>query len=174
MNTEPRLEQRGERPYVAVRRRVPMPFGDLLPPLWNEVLVWLAGHGLEPAGPPFVRYLTTDMANKLDIEAGYPVAAPMAAPVSERSADHISKGTLPAGCYAVLVHTGPYQGLRAATAALLGWAKANGITWKTSTHDNAEWWAGRVEWYLTDPSCQPDPQKWQTELAFLAAEDGAA
>jgi hypothetical protein len=30
-------------------------------------------------------------------------------------------------------------------------------------------WRGRVEHYLTDPSVEPDPSKWQVEAAYLIA-----
>jgi len=66
----------------------------LLPALWKEVFAWLATKGIAPAGAPFIRYLTTDMARKLDLEVGVPVAA--AVPGDGR----ISAGVFPAGPYA--------------------------------------------------------------------------
>ena len=74
MNTEPKLEHRKEQPYVAVRAQVGIPFGELLGGLWGEANAFLASKGLTPSGPPFIRYLTTDMDKKLDIEVGFPVA----------------------------------------------------------------------------------------------------
>jgi hypothetical protein len=46
--------------------------------------------------------------------------------------------------------------------------KENGIVWQTSEEGKA--WGARIEAYLTDPAEEPDPQKWQTELAFLITE----
>jgi hypothetical protein len=31
-------------------------------------------------------------------------------------------------------------------------------------------WRGRAEHYLTDPSQEPDPAKWETEVAYLVKE----
>jgi hypothetical protein len=84
--------------------------------------------------------------------------------------DRASAGLLPAGRYAVLLYTGLYDNLVSVTAGLLEWAEKNSIVWKTDVLDDVEWWAGRVEWYPTDPADEPDPGKWQTELAFLTAE----
>jgi effector-binding domain-containing protein len=165
MLTEPKLEHRDEQHYSVIRMHVPIPFGPLLGPLWAEVSAWLAKNGTGPAGPPIIRYLTTDMDKGLDIEVGFPVATPVSGD------DRISAVVLPAGRYAVAVHTGPYDELVPATAELLAWAEKNGIVWQTSIKDKIEWWTGRIESYPTDPNQEPDPQKWQTELAFLIAEE---
>ena len=136
MITEPKIEYRHEIYYAAIRVQVPIPFGKVLPPLWSEVRAWLAGKDMAPSGAPFIRYLTIDMPRKLGVEVGFPVAT--ALPGNDR----ISTGVFPAGRYAVLVYTGPYKGkgLVKATAALLDWAKANNIAWKTSIREGVEWW----------------------------------
>lgn len=166
MITKPKLEQHAEQHYVAIRTQVPIPFGKFLPPLWGEVHVWLESKGMSSSGAPFIRYLTTDMTKKLDIEVGFPVATAVSGD------DRITAGVFPSGHYATLIYTGPYKGkgLFKATVALLEWAKENNIDWQTSTIDNVEWWGGRIEFYLTDPDKEPDPKKWQTELAFLVSD----
>jgi len=163
MINEPRLESRREQPYAAIRSQVPIPFGEVLPGLWGEVAGFLTAKGQAPSGPPFIRYLTTDMSKKLDIEVGFPVSTPV------QGNERVSAGLLPAGRYVVLLYTGPYDQLVAVTAGLLEWAKANKVAWQTEIKDGVEWWSGRVEWYPTDPAAEPDPHKWQTELAFLTA-----
>ena len=165
MMTEPELKHRDEQRCAVIRQHVPIPFGPLLGPLWGEVSEWLAGKGMKPAGPPIIRYLTTDMDKGLDIEVGFPIAA------AATGSGRVSVVTLPAGRYAVTVHSGPYDELVAATAELLAWAEKNGVVWQTSIVDGVEWWAGRIESYPTDPDKEPDPQKWKTELAFLIAEE---
>ena len=74
--TEPSLAWRDPRPYVFVPRTVTMATiasaADELPGLFGG----LAGHGLSPAGPPFLRYNVIDMEHELQLEAGVPVAAP--------------------------------------------------------------------------------------------------
>jgi effector-binding domain-containing protein len=158
--TEPKLEQRDEQHYVGIRVKAAIPeLPTVIPQLHSEVRSWLGRQDVAPAGPPFIRYYTTDMATKLDIELGWPTARALS---SDR---RVHAGVLPAGRYAVLLHTGPYDQLVSVTAGLLEWAEANGVVWKM---DGAEWGA-RVEFYLTDPGNEPNPAKWATELAFLTA-----
>jgi len=164
MTTEPKLENRNEQPYVAIRVQVPIPFGNVLGQLWGEGFAWMASKGIAPSGPPFIRYLTTDMATKLDLEVGWPVATIV--PGNGR----ISTGLLPAGRYSVLLYTGHFDNLAAVTASFCDWAKENHIVWQSSTIDGVEWWANRLEFYPVDPGDEPDPNKWQTKLVFLTAE----
>jgi len=165
MLTNPKLIQRRAQPYVAIRTKVPIPFGALLPPMWDEVHAWLVSRNLAAAGAPFIRYLTTDMETRLDIEVGFPVAAAVTGD------GRISAGVLPAGRYAVLEYTGPYEGdgVFKANVAMMEWAKEQDIVWQISRKDNIEWWVARLEIYLTDPASEPDSNKWQTQLAFLVA-----
>jgi effector-binding domain-containing protein len=165
MTNEPRLEYRGEQPYAAIRTQAALPFGGILPGMWAEVSAYLTGKGIAPSGAPFIRYLTTDMSKRLDLEVGLPVSNSGRVPGNER----ISTGILPAGRYALLLYTGPYDDLVSVTAGLLEWAKKKKIAWKTTWVEHVEWWGGRVEWYPIDPAAEPDPAKWQTELAFLTA-----
>jgi effector-binding domain-containing protein len=164
MITDLRLEDRSQQHYAAIRIKAPIPYGDLLPPLYGEVVQWLANKGLAPSGAPMVRYLTTDMSRELDIEVGWLIAAAVA------SDERVTVGLVPAGKYVVGMYTGPYNGLVEATAALLDWGEQNHVTWKKSTHGGIEWWNTRLEIYLTDPNTEPDPTKWQTELAILTAD----
>ncbi len=163
MITKPQLEYRNEKHYVAIRTAAPIPFGKYLAPLWSEVSSWLKSNGITSTGPAIIRYLTTDMSTKLDIDVGFIVDR--ALPAHGR----IIAGVLPAGQHATLLYTGSYKGkgIYKATVALLDWAKENNIVWNTSTQDNVEWWNGRTEFYLTDPDKESDTKKYQTELAFL-------
>jgi effector-binding domain-containing protein len=166
MISTPRVERRPEQPYAAIRTAVPIPFGPYLPPLWDKVRDWLTQKGVSP-GPAMIRYLTTDMTKELNIEAGYALDSTL------QGDDNITASVLPAGRYGILLYTGPYEGdgLIKATAALLDWAKENDLIWKTSVMDGVEWWAARLELYLTDPAKEPDPEKWQVKLAFLASDE---
>lgn len=162
MIAEPTLQQRAAQPYVALRRQVaPHEIGRELPPLHDEVMRWLQGKGVSPAGAPFFRYLVVDMENdRFDVEVGWPVAAPVP------GEGEIIGALLPAGRYGVILNTGPFDDVMGAHMALMAWGKANGITWKTA--DNGKVWGANIEFYLTDPAEEPDPQKWETEIAFLA------
>lgn len=165
MLTEPRLEQRAEQPYVAIRRQVTM--GGLsteLPPLVGEVFGWMSRHQVAQSGAPFFRYLTMDMAGdgRFVVDVGVPIEAAVPGDGT------VIAGAMPAGRYATVMYTGPYDNLSSAHFALLEWGEANGIAWQTS--DEGRGWGARVEFYISDPVDEPDPQKWQTEVAFLTAE----
>jgi effector-binding domain-containing protein len=163
--TEPKLEQRDEQHYVGIRTKAALPeLPTVIPQLHSEAYAWLDKQGIAPAGPPFIRYYIIDMERQLDIELGWPTASAL-------SGDgRIQAGVLPAGRYATLIYIGPYDNLVAVTAGLLAWAEANGVAWQTSTAGNDEVWGARVEFYLKDPGNESDPQKFETELAFLTAE----
>jgi effector-binding domain-containing protein len=165
MFTKPTIEVRQAHPYAAVRMQVPIPFGKFLAKAYSRVQNWLAEKEISN-GPAIIRYLTTDMSQKLDIEVGFTIDQAIAGD------QNIITGILPAGSYATLLHTGSYKGkgVYKANVALLEWAQENGISWQTTTIDGVEWWGSRVEWYLTDPEKEADPKKYQTELTFLIAE----
>lgn len=166
MISKPRLEVRKEQPYAAIRIQVPIPFGKFMTPLWAEVHNWLESQRITSSGPALIRYLTTDMSKKLDIDVGFAIEKVVTGD------ERVRIDILPAGCYAVLSYTGPYKGkgIFKANVALLEWAEENHIVWQTSNVDNIEWWGSRVEWYLTDPGKEPDTKKYQAELAFLATD----
>jgi hypothetical protein len=105
------------------------------------------------------------MAAKLEIDVAVPVAG---AAIGD---NRIIADILPTGRYATLIYTGPYGGLMQATADLLAWAERKDIVWDMRpAGPNSEAWRARIENYLTDPTNEPDPAKWQTELAFKLAD----
>jgi AraC family transcriptional regulator len=67
---------------------------------------------------------------------------------------------LPAGPAAVTIHSGPYDQLQAAYAALEEWIVANGFR-----PAGAPW-----EAYLNDPTDHPNPQDWKTEVSWPFGE----
>jgi effector-binding domain-containing protein len=163
MNTEPRIEERAAQPYAGIRRRVGIDgLGPAVDEAFPELFGWLAARGVPPAGPPFIRYYVIDMERELDVE--------LAVPADVTAGDgRIRVGVLPGGQYAVLRHTGHYDGLMASNAALLHWADDRGIA--LDSWDTAEGtaWRGRAEHYLTNPAQEPDPAKWEVDVAFLTA-----
>ena len=82
--------------------------------------------------------------------------------------DNVHAGVLPAGRYVTTSAIGPHDGLVSANAEPQEWGERHGIRW--AMHDGRRWGA-RVERYLTDPRREPDPSRWQTELAYLASGD---
>jgi effector-binding domain-containing protein len=166
MLSEPKQEQREEQPYVAVRKEVALDaLPTTLPPLIDEVSAWLEKQGVEPTGAPFFRYLVIDMASQLTVDTGWPVDAEV--PADER----FRRESFPAGRYVTAIHTGPFDQLTEATAQFLAWADDNGITWDVRNGPKGDEWASRAEIYLTNPDEEPDPEKWQTELAFKVKDN---
>jgi effector-binding domain-containing protein len=166
MITEPKIEPREKQNYVAMRMAVPMPFGKYLQPTWNEVYEWMMHKEIKPSGLALIRYLTTDMSDKLDIDVGFTIDKAV------KGTDRIIADFLPTGRYATLLYTGSYEGtgIYEANIALTEWAKENHITWDITKKNKVEWWNGRAEFYFSDPAIEKDPTKSKTELAFLIAD----
>jgi hypothetical protein len=170
MTNEPRVAERPAVPYLAVTRSVPMSglagVADDIP----RVIQQADRLGLAPAGPPFFRYVVIDMARELVVEAGVPLAEIV--PAGTDLGD-LHAGVLPAGRYATVVHTGHPDTLEGATGRLLRWAADAGLTFDVRPGETGDVWGCRLESYLTDPGDEPDPNRWETELAFRLADDPA-
>jgi effector-binding domain-containing protein len=164
MQTEPHIVERPERAYVGITRRVTMQtvaeIADRLPGIFASV----NQRGIVPAGPPFFRYLAIDTDGGLEIEVGVPV------PANTAGEGDVVAGVLPGGRYAVVRHHGPPDQLLGATAGLLDWAKERGLEWDVTPGPAGDRWGCRLEEYLTDPREQPDPNRWETDLAFRLAD----
>jgi effector-binding domain-containing protein len=122
--------------------------GEVLPEIWTH----LQRVGAGVTGPPFSLYRGMGDGT-FDVEAGLPVAAPIAA------AGRITPGTLPGGRAAVTWHVGPYDRLGNAFAAIERWRleRDHSVSWQ----EHAPW-----EVYWTDPGQEPDPEKWRTEVIW--------
>ena len=162
MSQEPRIEERAARHYAGIQATAPMEgVSAAVDQAFPELFGWLAGTGTAPAGPPFIRFLVIDMEALLQLELGVPVAGPM------RESGRIRPGVLPAGRYAVLRHIGNYDGLIDANAALQRWAHDHGLDFDVTDTPEGSAWGSRLEEYITDPSKEPDPAKWETDVAYL-------
>jgi effector-binding domain-containing protein len=165
MSTAPMLEDRADQAYVGIRTQAAMrDLPTLIPQLHREVYDWLEQRGLSPAGAPFIRYHVINMETKLDIELGVPVATAVGGD------DRVKGGVLPAGRYAALTYTGDYAGLMAANAQLLDWGATQGLAWDQWETAEGDAFGARFETYITDPGNEPDPAKWQTEVAIRLAD----
>jgi effector-binding domain-containing protein len=136
-------------PTLMIRTEVPraelgLKLAQLLPRTFQHAMA----SGAQPCGMPFVRYLGDEPGPSITIEAGIPVARTVA------GAADIAAGQLPGGRVARLSYQGPYEGLPEARAALRRWAQEKG-----EAHLGSIW-----EVYVTDPSTEPDPRRWQTHV----------
>lgn len=164
----PEIVERAAQHYVAVVGDVTM---DRIPEIADrlpEVFGWLAGKGVTPVGPPFLKYDVIDMARRLLIEAGVPVAGAL-----DGDGDVVA-GVLPAGRYVTTTHVGHPRELERVTGELLAWAQREGLTFDMEPLADGEHWGARLEEYLTDPREEPDLAKWETVLAFRLRSDPTA
>jgi effector-binding domain-containing protein len=132
---------------VAVERAVTpaAQLGSVIDKTFPALFGRLAELGIEPSGPPFVRYLET--GDELDVELGVPVSG-------GRDLDGVEQSTLPGGRLAVWRHVGPYSELRAACERLEQSVKRAG-----KEPDGPFW-----ESYVTNPAEEPDASKRVTEI----------
>ena len=155
----PRLEARREVATLGIRETVP--FRTMLSNrdrLLAELVAWLDFHGVEPAGPFFLRLHVIDMSGPMQIEVG--VAA------NGEGDNRVRPGILPAGEYATLAYRSKSM---AANKALHAWIQQQGLTLDTAPHPEGEAFACRCETYLTDPRAEPRKKEWVVELAFKTA-----
>jgi len=112
----------------------------------------LGQQGQVPAGPPFGLYhgMPTSV---VDVEAGFPVATPVA-PDGE-----VVPGTLPAGQAVEAVHVGPYDTMGETYSQVEQWMVGQRLV------------PGPVVWesYLSDPEREPDPATWRTVIHWSVA-----
>jgi len=116
--------------------------------MYQAVNEALAKQGVEPTGAPFARY--HEFGQNVDLEAGMPVANAILDEGDVRASQ------LPGGPAAIAVHAGPYEGLANTYDAIEAWMKSAG-----RTPDGGPW-----EVYLTDPSSEPEPAKWLTQIIW--------
>src|SRR5436853_1944520 len=170
MKVEPVFSARKEQRYAGLRAQISRDqLAEVAPQSLAQVAAFLAGHGIAVTGPPIVRYLVVDYNTEgVEIDVGVIVEA------SDLPDDpEIRLGKLPAGTYASVVHSGPYDGLVETTAAFLEWAKHSGVAWAVQDDHNVTHWAARVERYLVGPPLETSVENWRTEIAILMQPRGS-
>ncbi len=148
-------------PVLVIRRRVKLSeIGSTLAEVLPNIFKHAQQTGAAIAGQPFTRYIEWG-PGLVTIEAGLPIvesgdnshdgtsAADAAAGGSE-----IVTTCLPGGPVATVTHSGAYEKLSEAHAAIQQWIEAQGLVaagppWET---------------YTTDPADYPDPQDWKTDV----------
>lgn len=164
MLDEPKVVERRPQPYLAIRRIVKIPFGTVASKTLEDLKRRLKKRDIVATDAPFFRYNIIDMPTALEIDFGWPTEH------LEEGDDMLVSGTLQAGRYATLTHTGPYKDLIAANGALLDWIKAQGLQLDSHSSPAGDVFGCRLEIYPTDPKIEKDKSKWVTELAFRLAD----
>ena len=145
-----------EQPVLVVRRSVrPSEVASTLGEVLGYVFMHAQQNGIALAGQPITRYLEWG-PGMWTIEAGMPVTAHCAetSPGAE-----VRAGILPGGSVATTTHTGSYDKLSEAHAAVQQWIAAEGLV-----SAGAPW-----EVYTTDPADYPDPKDWKTDIFWPVA-----
>ena len=172
MSVQPKIEERAAQPYVGITRRVTEGVPAVVDTAFPALFAWLGEHGVEPAGPPFIRTREVDTRGEpLELDVAVPVAAPV-----ETDGD-VRADVLPAGRYLTLLHVGPYRSETAtdlgdARDALLRHAHERGIVYSRPTERGALVPCG-VEHFRVGPVDTRDHTTWETEIAYLIADDQA-
>lgn len=171
MTVQPRSENKPEiahgtpTAYAFTPHRVPLSeVGNVSVASFDRIREWLKQHRQTPIAAPFVRYRRIEMTGTLDIEIGVPVEAP------GKGGDGIGFGEIPAGPYARLLWSGPYDTLIHGNSRLVEWGKQRGIHWDMAPSPDGDLFAARLETFLIGPAQEPDPAKWLTEIAIRVAE----
>jgi effector-binding domain-containing protein len=143
------IRSTSERATMAIRTTTALEqLPELMGACYAEIMQVLGSLGVQPAGPPFAVYYNMDMSN-LDVEIGFPVAAPV------EGRGRVKPGKIPGGKAVVAVHTGPYAELGETYDLLLAFVEKQGLTTESFSY----------EYYLNDPETTP-PEALQTEIYF--------
>jgi len=121
--------------------------GPWLPAAYEAIARTIVAQGKAVAGAPFARYHQVG-DGRFVVEAGFPVSTPI------QPADQVRPSMLPSGPAACTIHTGPYDLMEPAYLALVDW-----ITAHNAAPAGDPW-----EIYYSDPTVQPDPATWKTEV----------
>ena len=143
-----------EQPTAVLRETVPMDaLRQFFDRAYSSVMSAVQQQHVQLAGPPFALYrgMPTDV---VDVEAGFPLAAPY--PGGDGG---VTAGMLPAGRALEAMHVGPYETLPETYNAVMARMQEDGLT-----PGNAMW-----EYYLTDPAAEPDPATWKTLIVWPVA-----
>ena len=159
--SEPTVLERTEQPYVAIPIEATLREWGEVNALIPEVLAWLGERGIAPAGALFYRHrVIGGFDEKFSVEVGFPVAEPV------EGDGRVVAGAKPAGRYVVATHHGHPDGIAQSHLALVDWAGRQAVP----LAKEGDVWGGLFESYLSDPEVEPDPAKWETELAYLVSD----
>lgn len=167
---EPTIQQRPALPYLGIAGRVTDGVPALVDKAFPELYAWLGEHGVEPAGPPFIRVRELNTNREpLELEVGAPVEGEVEGDARVRP------GSLPAGRYLTLMHVGPYRSetlpdLAASRERLIAFAAEEGIVYSREKSQGVTL-PCCLERYLIGPLEEPDFTKWETEFAFLVLDE---
>lgn len=119
---------------------------------FHAVVQAVQAQGVAITGPPF-GYYPRMPGETVAVVVGFPVGGPVA------PAGEVEPFELPGGQVVTGTHVGPYEAMTETYEQLTAWAQAEGLTLAV----------GVWEQYLSDPSTEPDPSTWRTQIIWLLA-----
>jgi effector-binding domain-containing protein len=135
---------------AAVRMSSPLDgIGEAMGEAFPKVFAAIGKAGGTPAGPPLARYFEMG-PEVVEFECAIPIATPFEADGEVRPSE------VGGGEAAVAMHAGPYDTIGQTWEAVTTWIGKRG-----RTPAGPGW-----ESYLTDPSEEPDPAKYLTEVCL--------
>lgn len=147
-----------EQPALVVRERASLErLPEVIPATIDEVHGHLQSVGATFAGPPFVVCPYPDHEGMVDLETGWPVAAPFP------GGGRVEFTTLPACTVVAYWHRGHYRELGRSYRALEAFLEGEGFAAAGSPR----------EIYETSPEEVPDPADWLTEIQIPIVRDEA-
>jgi len=124
--------------------------GPKMGEIFEKVFGYIGQNQITPAGPPFAVYLSFDPQGNTVFETGVPVSDEVS------GSGEIEYREYPATKVVEMVYTGSYENMGPAYQKIMDYMKENNLKAK-----GISW-----EIYLTDPSAEPDPNKYQTIIMF--------
>jgi effector-binding domain-containing protein len=151
--TEYELRELPPQTTAVIRARLPMAeLPGLFERAFREVWALLEAQGIEATGPPFGFYPSMP-GETVEVEAGFPVGRRI------EPAGNVVPSGLRGGRVVKALHVGPYEALAETYEALQRWMGEQGL----------EPAGGPWECYLSDPSREPDPATWRTQIFWPVA-----
>ncbi|MFL5734645.1 MAG: GyrI-like domain-containing protein [Chloroflexia bacterium] len=141
-------------PVLSIRATIPVAqLGEAMGDRLGALSSYLRRRGVQPAGPPFVRYHTFG-ETETDMETGVPVAEPIA------GEGRISSGELPGGPAVTTWHVGAHDKMGEAYGRISTWLREQGREPSGSAWEVYYWIDLSQD---LDPSAS-GPSTWRTEL----------
>jgi effector-binding domain-containing protein len=142
-----------KQPTAAINLTCPTEqIGETMGQAFPKVFEAVAKAGLAPAGAPLARYFSFG-SPVIEFECAIPVAVPF------KGDGDVQPSEIGGGDAAFGLHVGPYDTIGQTWEAMMAWVTEQGCA------PGGPGW----EYYLTDPSEEPDPAKWVTEVYMPVA-----
>lgn len=144
------LEQTNEMKYAGIRKTVSyIEIGREMSTMYSSISEFLVENEIKVVGIPFALYHLMN-EEEIDLECGIPITGEF-----EGNA-RIKAATLPALKCACIDFYGDYSNLEDGHKVLQKWVEAHEFNLVSAP----------MEFYLTDPNTEPDPEKWITRICY--------